>query len=106
MVCLNSAGAPTRRSADASKELVASSSAKIAGFFRSARAIARRWRWPPLRLSLPTVNDCKIRGIPKMYVLTLRIETVRQSPNKFAVGLTRSSFDLLPRSVLVTVCDV
>jgi hypothetical protein len=50
----------TRRSADASRELVASSSAKIAGFLSKARAMARRWRWPPLRLNLPTARHVNI----------------------------------------------
>ena len=45
----------TRCSLVASSALVASSSARIAGRFSSARAIARRWRWPPLRLCRPTV---------------------------------------------------
>jgi hypothetical protein len=44
----------TRCSLVASSALVASSNARIAGRFRSARAMARRWRWPPLKLSLPT----------------------------------------------------
>ena len=34
-------------SVEASIELVASSSTRIRGSARSARAIASRWRWPP-----------------------------------------------------------
>jgi hypothetical protein len=41
----------------ASSELVASSSAKIAGFFSSARAIASRCLWPPLKLRRPTAQE-------------------------------------------------
>jgi hypothetical protein len=44
----------TLRSEVASKELVASSKASITGFFNNARAIARRCRCPPLKLSRPT----------------------------------------------------
>lgn len=41
----------------ASSELVASSRAKIAGFFSSARAIARRCLCPPLKLRRPTTQE-------------------------------------------------
>lgn len=60
VVCLDrrilSIASLTRCSDVASSELVASSRARIAGFFSSARAIASRWRCPPEREERPTVR--------------------------------------------------
>jgi hypothetical protein len=99
----------TRRSADASKELVASSSTKMAGFLSKARAMARRWRWPPLKLNRPTTGlmyqtyqENPIRPSRP----TLRVKTVGQTPYKLAVCFTGGSLDLFPRNILITVGNV
>jgi hypothetical protein len=102
-------GMLTRRSADASKELVASSSAKIAGFLSRARAMARRWRWPPLRLNRLTERVIAVKarkGIPPVQDLTVRIKPVRQTPYEFAICFASSSLDLLPGNVLVAIGDI
>ena len=45
---INSSSATcTARSDSVSRALVASSSTRIGAFFKTARAMARRWRWPP-----------------------------------------------------------
>ena len=44
----SSIASSTSRSLSVSRLDVASSSTTTAGFFRNTRAIARRWRWPPL----------------------------------------------------------
>ena len=60
VVCLDrkilSIASLTRCSEVASSELVASSSARIAGFFSSARAIASLCRWPPESDARPTAR--------------------------------------------------
>ena len=98
----------TRRSADASKELVASSSAKMAGFLSKARAMARRWRWPPLRLNRPTeIHVSKLPGyFTRLSRPTLRVKTVRQTPYKLAICFARGCLNLLPRNILITIGDV
>ena len=42
-----SSAACTCASLSVSSALVASSSSRIGAFFRKARAMAMRWRWPP-----------------------------------------------------------
>jgi hypothetical protein len=67
----------TRCSLAASKELVASSSARIAGLPRSARAIASLWRCPPDSDILPTERKSPIsysvylHRIAKAYALSV-----------------------------------
>lgn len=100
----------TRCSDVASSELVASSSAKITGFLRSARAMARRCRWPPLKLSRPTARLHILVRYNHMHngyvVLTLCIEPAWHAPYELAVGLASSVFNLLAGGVRESVCDI
>ena len=79
----------------------------MAGFLSNARAIARRCRCPPLKLVLPTVRDCWwLASFPEKWELTLGIETLGHSPDKFTVGLASSSLDLFPRRDGITKSDI
>lgn len=86
----------------ASSELVASSSANIAGFFSSARAIARRCLCPPLRLRRPTTQDRhQLSYSRKKVAQTLGFEPLWHPQDELTVRLTCSSFDLLLSGILV-----
>lgn len=98
---------PTLCSDAASSELVASSSAKILGFFSNARAIARRCLCPPLKLRRPTEQDNYQQFTPEKKVAqTFCVETLRHPKYELAVRLACSSFDLLARSILVPEGDI
>lgn len=92
----------------ASNELVASSKARIAGFFNNARAIANRCLCPPLKLRRPTwsilcVSYTSGEGARH---LTFGIEALRHTPDKFAVGFPSGVLYLLTGRSGITVSDV
>ena len=69
----------------ASSALVASSNAKMAGFFRSALAIANLCLWPPERLNLPTKKDQRVLAAYFVEHLTWCIEALGHPPHKVAI---------------------
>ena len=78
----------------------------MAGFFRSALAIANLCLWPPERLNLPTKKDQQVLSVYFMEHLTWCIEALGHPPHKVAICFQRGSLDLFPRGALISVGDV
>lgn len=81
----------------------------MAGLRNSARAIASRWRCPPLKLVRPTdegdVSKDESRA-RESGGLTLSIETVGHAPDKLAVCFTGGGLNLFPGSFGMSISDV
>ena len=83
----------TSRSDSLSSELVASSSSRIGGSLRIARAIATRWRWPPER---------RIPRSPTM----VSYPSEQRRDERMGVGVAGGGLDLVLGRVEAAVPDV
>lgn len=91
----------------ASSALVASSRARMTGFFKRARAMASLCLCPPLKLKrLTTIQMISEQYYQAINDLTLCIKAFRHSPYELAIGVSRSLFDVFTGGVRVSKCDV